>query len=480
MARFTKKEKAEQKKLKMESTKKGKKTVKQSVENKVTTRRKRQSSPDDEVRSQSCESQSSTVPAVHALEKKMQILASLMTEVKDELRDVKGNPVPEAGSDNERDVQDRADDDYIEYNQRTSRADCRIDEHHREAHYRDAYDSCHDHYPGQQRHRRMMSPEGEGRDSDQGHHYSLATFLPRGHDEEQRRRRREHELRAELDAIRGGHDRNRTMGDELRQLNIGLPGSPHTHGSRDGLHSSPSPMRLQGLQAYKKKIVTKPHEKVQSGRNKTADAGNLKYDIPWPQFKILRSGTKNPTFDQLDVFEFIRGYCLIMLDLKDFNQENFMLIRQMITHISQLMLDSESSSWSQILAYHYEVLHGMEVGQHSWFDNDVIDNLRLDHALRKTDRVQNVNTAPQMSGNRSYANNSQMSQNRPMASYNANAQPLFQMCQPWQQGGCPNLQDHDGLTHACSHCWKKGYVKRHPESQCSFKAAQRGRGQNHK
>ena len=178
--------------------------------------------------------------------------------------------------------------------------------------------------------------------------------------------------------------------------------------------------------------------KVKSGRYRLGDQA-VKHHVNWPhEFCSVGENLKMPTYEDINIFQWVQGFSRCVLEEKDPNIRTFMLQYQ-----SNLMQDALELSWPTAKRAHAAVLTEVERGQVTWKDQIGIDRIRQ----RFTQRV--------------------LKAEGPSA-----VEEQTRVCKRYNEDVCTQAKDHtDGKTlykHSCYTCFKA--VKRHyphPEAKCN-------------
>ena len=178
--------------------------------------------------------------------------------------------------------------------------------------------------------------------------------------------------------------------------------------------------------------------KVKSGRYQLGDQ-SVKHHVNWPhKFCSVGENLKMPTYEDINIYQWVQGFSRCILEEKDHNMRAFMLQYQ-----SNLMQDALELSWPTAKHAHAALLTEVERGQVTWKDQIGIDRIRQ----RFTQRVlksENVNTTEEQT----------------------------RVCKRYNEEVCTQAKDHrDGKTlykHSCYTCFKA--VKchyPHTETKCN-------------
>ena len=173
----------------------------------------------------------------------------------------------------------------------------------------------------------------------------------------------------------------------------------------------------------------------------TNDDVTVKFKIPWPQNQVLSGSTRSrPSYDQLNVFQWVSGFARIAQDESNIDVKN-----KMLEYLADLMEDAQDFSWASAKAAHAVALCRMEDGKLSWNDTIGLDRVRRAHAQK------NIGTSNSNNG---------VSSNK----FGKNKDLGF-ICNFFQIGTCTHSKDHISggrkYRHVCSHC--QGF---HPAKEC--------------
>ena len=171
------------------------------------------------------------------------------------------------------------------------------------------------------------------------------------------------------------------------------------------------------------------------------DEVTVKFKIPWPQNQVLSGSNRSrPSYDQLNVFQWVSGFARITQDETDIDVKN-----KMLEYLADLMEDAQDFSWASAKAAHAVALCRMEDGKLSWKDTQGLDRVRRAHAQKN------------IGGSNS---NNGVSSNK----FGKNKELGF-ICKFFQIGTCSHSKDHVSggrkYRHVCSHC--QGF---HPAKEC--------------
>ena len=171
------------------------------------------------------------------------------------------------------------------------------------------------------------------------------------------------------------------------------------------------------------------------------DEVTVKFKIPWPQNQVLSGSNRSrPSYDQLNVFQWVSGVARIAQDESDVEVKN-----KMLEYLADLMEDAQDFSWASAKAAHVVALCRMEDGKLTWKDTQGLDRVRRAHAQK------NIGS----SSSNNAANSSKFVKNK----------ELGFICKFFQIGTCIHSKDHISggrkYRHVCSHCQGS-----HPAKEC--------------
>ena len=161
------------------------------------------------------------------------------------------------------------------------------------------------------------------------------------------------------------------------------------------------------------------------------DEVTVKFKIPWPQNQVLSGSTRSrPSYDQLNVFQWVSGFARIAQDESDMEVKNSML-----EYLADLMEDAQDFSWASAKAAHAVALCRMEDGKLTWKDTQGLDRVRRAHAQKNI-------TSSSTNGTNSKSQK--------------NFKELGFICKFFQIGTCSHAKDHISAgrkyRHVCTHC----------------------------
>ena len=180
--------------------------------------------------------------------------------------------------------------------------------------------------------------------------------------------------------------------------------------------------------------------KFKSQRSSNDDV-TVKLKIPWPQNQELSGSTRSrPSYDQLNVYQWVSGFPRIAQDETDIEVKN-----KMLEYLVDLMEDAQDFSWASAKAAHAVALCRMEDGKLSWSDTKGLDRIRRAHAQKNIGFSQGNNSS----------NGNKFGKNK----------DLGFICKFFQIGTGSHSKDHISggrkYRHVCSHC-QDG----HPAKEC--------------
>ena len=117
--------------------------------------------------------------------------------------------------------------------------------------------------------------------------------------------------------------------------------------------------------------------KCKSQRSANDDV-TVKFKISWPQNQVLSGSTRSrPSYDQLNVLQWVSGFALIAQDESNIDVKN-----KMLEYLADLMEDAQDFSWASAKAAHAVALCRMEDGKLSWNYTQGLDRVRRAHAQK--------------------------------------------------------------------------------------------------
>ena len=179
--------------------------------------------------------------------------------------------------------------------------------------------------------------------------------------------------------------------------------------------------------------------KLKSQRSVNDDV-TVKVKIPWPQNQVLSGSTRSrPSYDQLNIFQWVTGFACIAQD-----ETNVDIKNKMLEYLGDMMEDAQDFSWASVKAAHAVILCRMEEGKLTWSDTQGLDRSKRAHA-------QKILT-PSSYGNRS-GKKFEKSKDKGL------------ICKLFQIGSCNHSRDHISgggkYRHVCIHCQGS-----HPAKDC--------------
>ena len=168
----------------------------------------------------------------------------------------------------------------------------------------------------------------------------------------------------------------------------------------------------------------------------------VKNKVAWPHEAILGGVNRTRvTYDQLNVTQWVQGFCRNIMDEKD-ERTRF----QMIQYMSELMEDATDFSWQGAKAAHAVLLCEFERGSITWGDTNRIERVRRAHAQKHQGTNKNWSKSDQ------------------------SKKPWF--CRFFQNGTCQYQKDHEYngklQRHVCAYCLSQGKTMGHAEKDCTF------------
>ena len=237
---------------------------------------------------------------------------------------------------------------------------------------------------------------------------------------------------------------------EMRRRCIGQPStrvSPTTMPSMDYLRSDTDiqaevDKRLRAYEDVNREDSQGTLNKLKSGRYRLGDQ-RVKKLVHWPhEFCAVGENLKMPSYEDINVFQWVQGFSCCILEENDVQSRNHMLQYQ-----ANLMQDALELNWNTAKRAHAAVLTEIERGHVTWSDQVGIDRIRQ----RFTQRAL-----------KSQSSNGHEEQVR--------------ICKRYNEENCNQPQDHtEGkitYKHSCFTCFKA--VKRHyPHTEAKCNKAKR-------
>ena len=202
-----------------------------------------------------------------------------------------------------------------------------------------------------------------------------------------------------------------------------------------------------------------------SGRNKTVHDVVL-HDVEWPQYHVHRTfSQKSLVYDELSLPEFVAGTLTAILEAETVKIDT--LTKTQISHLIELMIDSEDFSWPVLRQFHGLVLQDLEMGKYSWGDSEKIQKRKMKHVARAELCAR---ARPQAA-----ARFPTQLPNRDPRAQAATTAPI--LCKLYNTGECHAMSPHptpEGLArHCCSYCSRTANkLCTHPEAYCRRKTDQ--------
>ena len=200
--------------------------------------------------------------------------------------------------------------------------------------------------------------------------------------------------------------------------------------------------------ASRSEFSGKPNTVLKSGRFRTGVA-RVKNQICWPQDFCTVIGTKQPTYDEMNLEQWVQGFMYCILDQTDNKiRENMML------YFTLLMQDAIELSPNTARRAHAAVLQEMERGKVSWSQIDLVEKIKCRHTQRILQSHKPTNSGLQS-----------------------------QICVHYNKGQCKFENEHVSnnvlYQHHCSYCLKETQRKYdHPASKCMRMKNANGNGKS--
>ena len=188
--------------------------------------------------------------------------------------------------------------------------------------------------------------------------------------------------------------------------------------------------------ASRSEFSGKPNTVLKSGRFRTGVA-RVKNQVCWPQDFCTVLGTKQPTYNEMNLEQWVQGFMYCILDQNDNKiRENMML------YFTLLMQDAIELSPNTARRAHAAVLQEMERGKVSWSQIDLVEKIKCRHTQRILQSHKPTSTGFQN-----------------------------QVCVHYNKGQCKFENEHVSnnvlYQHYCSYCIKETQRKYdHPASKC--------------
>ena len=178
----------------------------------------------------------------------------------------------------------------------------------------------------------------------------------------------------------------------------------------------------------------------------------VKNKIRWPHEFVLAGNTKERiSYNQLNVLQWMAGFCRTMKEENDIEIRNHML-----EYVIALLDDAQDFSWQAAKASHAVLLCCMEQGEvASWSDSEKIDRIRRANAQK---HVQGTSSPSQFQANR-----------RPYQPAHKSTKTM--PCTYYNEGKCKFQKSHETagifFRHICATCMAvDGKSNSHPELDC--------------
>ena len=185
--------------------------------------------------------------------------------------------------------------------------------------------------------------------------------------------------------------------------------------------------------------IAKAIEMGKSTKGKTSSSMRRKLRLPkWPHDYVFRYEDEEPSYDSLNITEFVSRYLSIMEEVTPRTQENSKLLKH-LDNLRQLMDDCASFDWHQVRAAHRQVLQTIEQHRLVWDNTPAVKEAKSLALARARSRVE---ARPDRASDSS----------------------LSTPCEAYQKATCSHPHDHvtDGTLylHCCAYCYQKmGFTK---------------------
>ena len=205
--------------------------------------------------------------------------------------------------------------------------------------------------------------------------------------------------------------------------------------------------------------IAKAIEMGKSTKGKTSSSMRRKLRLAkWPHDYVFRYEDEEPSYDSLNISEFVSGYLSIMEEVTPRTPENAKLLKH-LDYLRQLMDDCASFEWHQVRAAHRQVLQTIEQHRLVWDNTPAVKEAKA--------------LALACACSRPEARVDRSSESAPTTT-----------CDQYQKATCSHPDDHttDGtlMLHCCAYCYRKwGSQNPHPKANCR-KCNRRGNSKNHK
>lgn len=223
---------------------------------------------------------------------------------------------------------------------------------------------------------------------------------------------------------------------EKRLSKIGLPSSASAAAADESTSSEDSDDDSSSAERNARKKRGKRN--LKSGKTAQIATRVVRRQF-WPHSELsLGYVSKNVTYDELTLEEFVAGYSAILLLPQITSHER----QHRTEHLGTLMYLASVYEWPAVRSFHAAVLLEIERGRLNWGDSFLhLENRTLAGSHKKT-----------------------KDQKRPAPS--TSTAVLF--CREYQKGSCSHSKDHYAmlkgekkwLCHICAACWVKDKVKR--------------------
>lgn len=177
-----------------------------------------------------------------------------------------------------------------------------------------------------------------------------------------------------------------------------------------------------------------------SGRVRTADSARNKLHQLWPHEQGIYDDAGVPlTYDKLTMSQFVQGY---ILNIKKSPQSEK---ADRLDFLQALMQDADRFPWDLVRNFYAIFLQQVEQGNMTWgSSSEQIRELRMRHLYLTPAPATQRPTPPRGAAAKQRKGNTS----------------VVACCPAYNTAkGCHKTPGHDGLRHACSHCYK--HLKRH-------------------
>jgi hypothetical protein len=189
---------------------------------------------------------------------------------------------------------------------------------------------------------------------------------------------------------------------------------------------------------------------------------------PWPHDFVIGYGDRQRLYySDLDIFQWVQGFCTIIT-----REPNVELKNLMLEHFRELFHDAQFYGWEAVKCAHAEILSALEYGSLTWFDTLRMADIRRTVVNGKATQARNSASyfgnqnqpAKSAQGYQSqgYQNNAPSKANKSFNKKPAKA------CNFYNEGRCAQAGDHESAStkwrHVCRECWGRD----HTEKDCNF------------